>query len=274
LDRLAQLATVCLSAQPQQVEQLAPIGLTTPVMQELEAGHVEGQVELGKAVMFTQVLLQQIPQSFSRVYVYLAPGIFLGFNIRQYHVGRYKTRSYRGQTGFKTLIKPSKQAQKRHLAEPKQLIRRYRGASQAGLIGQLNPLIRGWARYYRTCSSKRIFNQMSGQLYHKLLRWAAFRHPRSKYKSWWYTRYWQRVNGKIRFSDGEHYLYHYEDMKIKRHTKVVGSKSPFDGDWVYWAGRRMKDPLKPVRVVKLLKWQQGTGILPEGHRTGHRGLWA
>ena len=181
---------------------------------------------------------------------------FLGFNIRQFHVGRYKTRSYRGQAGFKTLIKPSRQAQKHHLAELKQLIRHYRGSAQAGLIGKLNPLIRGWARYYRTCSSKRIFNQMSGQLYYKLLRWAAFRHPR-KYKSWWYARYWQRINGKIRFSDGEHYLFHYEDMKIKRHTKVIGSKSPYDGDWVYWAKRLRKDPLKPVRVVKLLKWQEG-----------------
>jgi len=46
---------------------------------------------------------------------------FLGFNIRQYHVGRYKTRSYRGQTGFKTIIKPSKKAQQRHLAHLKQL---------------------------------------------------------------------------------------------------------------------------------------------------------
>jgi len=181
---------------------------------------------------------------------------FLGFNIRQYHVGRYKTTTYRGQAGFKTLIRPSKEAQKRHLAQLKQIIRDYRGSSQAGLIGKLNPIIRGWANYYKTCAAKETFNQMSAQLHHKLRRWAAFRHPR-KWPSWCYRRYWQRVDGRIRFSDGDNYLFPYEKTKIRRHTKVIGSKSPLDGDWVYWAQRLQRHPLKPLRVVKLLKWQRG-----------------
>jgi RNA-directed DNA polymerase len=181
---------------------------------------------------------------------------FLGFNIRQYPVGRYKTRTNRGQAGFKTLIRPSKKAQKRHLAQLKQIIRDYRGSSQAGLIGKLNPIIRGWANYYKTCVAKRTYNQMSTQLYHKLRRWAAFRHPR-KWPSWCYRRYWQRVDGRVRFSDGDNYLFTYEETRIRRHTKVIGSKSPFDGDWVYWAQRLQRHPLKPLRVVKLLKWQRG-----------------
>ncbi len=41
---------------------------------------------------------------------------FLGFNIRQYQVGRYKTRTNRGQAGFRVVIKPAKKAIKRHLA--------------------------------------------------------------------------------------------------------------------------------------------------------------
>jgi len=181
---------------------------------------------------------------------------FLGFNIRQYHVGRYKTRTYRGQAGFKTLIRPSKEAQKRHLAHLKQVIRDYRGSSQAGLTGKLNPIIRGWANYYKTCAAKETFNQMSAQLYYKLRRWAAFRHPR-KWPNWCYRRYWQRIDGRIRFSDGNNYLFQYEETNIRRHNKVIGSKSPFDGDWIYWAQRLQRHPLKPLRVVKLLKWQRG-----------------
>ena len=151
---------------------------------------------------------------------------FLGFNIRQYHVGRYKTRTYRGQPGFKTIIKPSKKSQQRHLAQLKQIIRDYRGASQAGLIGQLNPVIRGWVNYFRVCSAKAVFDRMTKQLFHKLKRWARFRHPR-KWWGWCYRRYWQRHLGKIRFSDGTHYLHYHDQSAIKRHTKVVGSKSPF-----------------------------------------------
>ena len=181
---------------------------------------------------------------------------FLGFNIRQYRVGRYKTRTYQGYVDFKTLIRPSKKAIKRHLAQLKQVIRDYRGSSQAGLIGKLNPIIRGWANYYKTCSAKVTFNKMTAQLYYKLRRWAAFRHPR-KWPKWCYRRYWKRLDGLIRFTDGEHYLFQYEHTKIKRHTKVIGSKSPFDGDWLYWAQRLQQHPLLPLRVVKLLKWQRG-----------------
>jgi len=79
-----------------------------------------------------------------------------------------------GPVDFKTLIRPSQQAQKRHLAQLKHVIREYRGSSQAGLIGQLNPLIRGWANYYKTCSAKAIFNHMTTQLYHKLRRRRLF----------------------------------------------------------------------------------------------------
>ncbi len=103
---------------------------------------------------------------------------FLGFNIRQYQVGSYKTRTNRGQAAFKTLIRPAKKAIKRLMAHLKQVIRAYRGSSQAGLIGKLNPIIRAWANYYKTCRAKEIFKRMSTQLYHKLRRWAAFRHPR------------------------------------------------------------------------------------------------
>jgi RNA-directed DNA polymerase len=39
---------------------------------------------------------------------------FLGFQVRQYRVGKYHTRSYRGIPGMKTLIKPSPHAAKRH----------------------------------------------------------------------------------------------------------------------------------------------------------------
>lgn len=181
---------------------------------------------------------------------------FLGFTIRQFRVGQYHTRSYRGQAGFKTLISPSHKAQQRHLAQLKQLIRAYRGSVQAGLIGTLNPLIRGWANYYRTCCAKSILNQMTARLFYKLLRWAAFRHPRQD-KSWWYRRYWRRYEGKVRFSDGQHSLYYYEETKVRRHTKVIGPKSSYDGDWVYWAQRLQRDPLKPLSWVKLLKRQCG-----------------
>jgi RNA-directed DNA polymerase len=93
---------------------------------------------------------------------------FLGFTIRQYPVAQYHTRTYRDQPGFKTLIRPSNKAIKRHLYHLKQIIRQYRGHSQAALIGKLNPIIRGWANYYKTCAAKETFNDLDKELFWKL----------------------------------------------------------------------------------------------------------
>jgi RNA-directed DNA polymerase len=181
---------------------------------------------------------------------------FLGFNVRQYRVGRYHTRTYRGEPGFKTLIKPSKQACKRHLQEVREVIRRHKGAPQAALVKVLNPKIRGWAQYYRACVAKETFDWMDEQVFHKLYRWARFRHPR-KTGGWCLRRYWKRKDERMNFGDGTAWLVKYADTPIQRHTKVRGDKSPYDGDWPYWVQRLGRDPTKRTRVLNLLKKQKG-----------------
>lgn len=206
---------------------------------------------------------------------------FLGFNIRQYPTTQYHTRTYRGQPGLKTLIRPSKKAIKRHLFKLKQILRQYRGHSQAALIGKLNPIIRGWANYYKTCAAKKVFNLIDKELFWKLAKWGRFRHPRKWWK-WVYQRYWQRhpQKGTLEFTDGDYTLIDHVDTKIERHTKVKGHKSPFDGDWPYWTARLGKDPTKPKRVCVLMRIQKGrctecglrlraTDVLEIHHRDGN-----
>jgi RNA-directed DNA polymerase len=181
---------------------------------------------------------------------------FLGFHIRQYQVGQYRTRTYRGQPGFKTLITPSNKAVKRHTAEVRKVVRQHRGAPQTALITVLNPKIRGWAQYYRTCVAKQTFSKLDRLMYDKLAQWASWRHPRKR-RAWRYRRYWRRRRTRDEFSDGRHVLNHYADMPIVRYVKVKGNKSPYDGDWVYWGARLGRDPTRPGRVIRLLKQQQG-----------------
>ena len=86
---------------------------------------------------------------------------FLGFHVRQYKVGKYHSaKSTTGKLlGFKTLITPSKEAQKRHQLKMKAIIKKGYGLSQEDLIGALNKCNPGWARYYRTVVSKEIFTK-------------------------------------------------------------------------------------------------------------------
>jgi RNA-directed DNA polymerase len=181
---------------------------------------------------------------------------FLGFNVRQYCVGKYHTRTYRGEPGFKTLIKPSKEATKRHLRKAQNVIRQYRGAPQTALIAALNPIIRGGAQYYSACVAKETFTRMDKQVFHKLYRWARFRHP-CKSRGWCFDRYWRRQGKRNNFGDGTGWLAQYKDTPIVRHVKVRGDKSPYDGDWLYWSQRLGRDPTRPRRIIRLLKQQKG-----------------
>jgi RNA-directed DNA polymerase len=68
---------------------------------------------------------------------------FLGFNVCRYH--------------GKLLIKPGKAAIKRTLERLCTETRSLRGANAQAVIARLNPIVRGWAAYYRTVVSSEIW---------------------------------------------------------------------------------------------------------------------
>ena len=181
---------------------------------------------------------------------------FLGFHVRQYPAEKHRTRTYRGEPGFKTFIQPSQEAIRRHQEQIRTEIRQRRGAPQAALIAALNPIIRGWTLYYRTSVAKDVFGTLDKTTFGQLMQWARHRHPR-KSRAWDYHRYWQRRGARDEFDDGTHSLAYHRDTSIFRHVKVRGDKSPYDGDGVYWGTRLGKDPTKPKRVTWLLKQQAG-----------------
>lgn len=184
---------------------------------------------------------------------------FLGFTVRQFAVGKnFSARNPYGKLlGFKTLIKPSSTAQKRHLAEMADVIRRHRATSEDELIGMLNPKITGWAKYYSTKVSKDVFSKMDHLVYLKLKRWAERRHP-NKGKRWVADRYWRHHRGRSwNFGNEKRMLAWYSDTPIRYHIKVQGSRSPFDGDLVYWASRMGRHPEMTRSKAFLLRRQQG-----------------
>lgn len=185
---------------------------------------------------------------------------FLGFQVRQYRVGQTHTgRNAQGTPlGFKTLIKPSQEALKRHAAAMGRIVRGHQSAPQEALIGGLNPIITGWANYYRPVVAKAAYKRCDSQLYSMLRRWAYFRHP-NKSAHWRVKRYWAVDKGEgWRFTapDGN-VLKQHAATPIKRHVKVKGMASPYDGSLIYWAQRLKDHPLTSNRVGYLLKLQRG-----------------
>lgn len=185
---------------------------------------------------------------------------FLGFSIRQYRVSKYK--SGRSMKGYKTIIQPSKAAMKRHSQRLQAVVRSHKAAPQAALIDHLNPIIRGWSAYFSAQCSKDAYSKLDSLLYQKLRAWACRRHPH-KSGYWRASRYWLVNQGKgwvfaTKQGDRRMRLRTHTETPIVRHVKVQGNRSPFDGDWSYWATRMGKHPELPTQIAKLLKRQQGT----------------
>jgi RNA-directed DNA polymerase len=71
-------------------------------------------------------------------------------------------------------------------------------------------------------------------------------------------KYWHISSGKWNFAVNERWaLIKRSSVPIQEHVKVQGQRSPFDGDWIYWATRMGKHPDLPKREAELLKRQKG-----------------
>ncbi len=140
---------------------------------------------------------------------------FLGFSIRQ-EPGENISRGQSGQEhapggktiitpfthrrapqGVKTIISPSQEASKRHLAVIEHRLQQLQTAPQAWVIAELNPLIMGWAAYYNGVVPGAIMSRYDELVEQRLINWARKRHP-GKARDWLLTRYWQRAGNHRR----------------------------------------------------------------------------
>jgi RNA-directed DNA polymerase len=191
---------------------------------------------------------------------------FLGFNVRQYPVGKTHTGKIANQwtekvLGFKTHIKPGKEEIKRHLGEIKQRLRKLGHRSQAEVIKTLSPVIRGWADYYKTVVSSEVFHYCDMVLYVQLTRWARRKHQ-TRGKRWLQKKYWHTIGNDhwvfaTKTSEGMKKIRKHSMTHIRRFVKVKGTASPYDGDLLYWYKRLKEHPLMDSEKAKLLRIQKG-----------------
>lgn len=189
------------------------------------------------------------------------PGFdFLGFHIQQVPAGQRHTRRYTNseeRLPFLPLIRPSKDAVLRHQHRLGKVIDSLQAGTQEKLIRVLNPIIRGWCRYYSTQASSRTFGKLQHVLWEKLWAWMKRRHPK-KAKKWIYRKYWHYNGKRWQFKSLEGAtLYMHAETPIRRHIKVDRNRSTYDGDWLYWATRMGRHPELDNYVARLLKKQKG-----------------
>jgi RNA-directed DNA polymerase len=177
---------------------------------------------------------------------------FLGFTVRR-------------QSG-KLLIKPSKAALRRIRERLRTEMRALRGANAATVLFRLNPIIRGWAAYYRTAVSSEAFSALDRYLWRLTYKWAKHGHP-NKSKHWVVNRYFGAFNKARRdrwvFGDRASgaYLTKFAWTGIDRMVK--GASSPDDAALAqYWANRRRRAVPQPMDQLSLRLLTKQAGRCP------------
>jgi RNA-directed DNA polymerase len=162
--------------------------------------------------------------------VHLSEGFdFLGFNIRHYRSGTTRT-------GWKLLIKPAKKSVSAFRQKLQQTFKRLHGSNARCLIKVLNPILRGWANYYRGVVSSKIFQKLGHDIFWKLRRWISKTHPTKSY-TWRDCRYWAEhpayPGSQWSFVDKDTgmVLYRLGSTRIQRHVLIQGDASPDNPDF-------------------------------------------
>jgi len=191
--------------------------------------------------------------------VHLSQGFdFLGFSIRRYPNG-------------KLLTKPSKEAMRRIRERLSAEATALRGANADALIARLNPIITGWAAYYRIGVSKHAFSTLDAHLWKLAWKWARYSHP-NKPRRWIITRYFGMFNPArqdkwvLGSRETGFCLRKFAWAKIVRHRMVAGRASPDDPALTgYWQQRRRRTrlPVDPA-TWHLLRRQRGRCPLCRG----------
>jgi len=212
---------------------------------------------------------------------------FLGFHF-QHHKGDKAKGNYRRkkikegtlnpENKYKLRITPSDKSLKKHKEILKETIGKAKAMNQEKLIGKLNPIILGWANYFRYVDSWDSFSKLQSYLWQLLFRWGRRRHP-NKGKKWVKNRYFHTTS---RSPKGWHYAskkegnidkalrYYGEaiqnlDKNHRYHTMVKEGKSFYDGDTIYWSKRLSKGygGISPSKA-RMLKKQDGRCSLCKG----------
>jgi hypothetical protein len=96
-------------------------------------------------------------------------------------------------------------------------------------LAELNPIIRGWAYFYRYATgAKRVFSDIDNNVWHTIYRWLRKKHPKSNMGKL-YKRYARRVSGKrsLKWHDGNVEPFKLASVHVCRYRSYWDSRPNF-----------------------------------------------
>lgn len=180
---------------------------------------------------------------------------FLGFNIRQ----------YRKMDGNKLLIKPNRESVKKAKDKIRTTFEELKGHEVSSLISIMNPIIRGYANYWKPEVSKEIFGDMDNYIFTKVVKHLKRLHPMKSWK-WKAQQYFKKPNQGgsntkwiLTCPKTNIQLLRMSWTKIERHIMVKQNNTPDDPKLKeYWEKRKSKkfDNNNTMDKIKLASKQK------------------
>jgi RNA-directed DNA polymerase len=154
--------------------------------------------------------------------------VFLGFHIQA------KTR---GDGRRVVLTIPAKQALAAVMHKIKQLTARgTTSLSLAQVLWTVNPVLRGWAAYFRYGASKKTFSYLGWYSWWRMILWIRRKHPKLTWKQ-----LRRRYYGADRISEDGLVLYNPAKMRVERYRfRGAQISTPYNVDEVDPAGARFR----------------------------------
>lgn len=184
---------------------------------------------------------------------------FLGFHLRKY--------------AGTSLIKPSKSSIQKLLDKIRRFLKANRHLPPHILIAHLNPLIKGWANYYRHQASSKTFAYVDHRIFQLIWRWVKRRHPH-KNGRWLRKHYFTHHRGNnwsffgyipSQPKSNKVFLTRAARISIKRHLKIQKSANPYDPDWEAYFEQRLETQLRDDITFHhslYTLWKKQKGICP------------
>ncbi|WP_374367206.1 group II intron reverse transcriptase/maturase [Stutzerimonas sp.] len=204
---------------------------------------------------------------------------FLGWNFRKY----VPKSPYRKA---KLLIKPSKKNVTAFYRKVGEIIKNSGALTQEALIGQLNPVLKGWAQYHSPVVAKQTFSKLDSLIFWRLWRWAKRRHSK-KSADWIRKKYFRSIGGQnwvfaypYKNGKGERQfrrLYGLAETAIVRHKRLPGEYQPYDAahelKWEALRVQRMQHKLRyRGQILSIFRRQKGLCALC-GHAISKETGW-
>ncbi len=204
---------------------------------------------------------------------------FLGWNFRKY----VPKSPYRKA---KLLIKPSKKNVTAFYRKVGEIIKNSGALTQDAVIGQLNPVLKGWAQYHSPVVAKQTFSKLDSLIFWRLWRWAKRRHSK-KSADWIRKKYFRSIGGQnwvfaypYKNGKGERQfrrLYGLAETAIVRHKRLPGEYQPYDAahelKWEALRVQRMQHKLRyRGQILSIFRRQKGLCALC-GHAISKETGW-